>query len=288
MAALPVPPAAAAAAVAAAAVTEDEEVVLDDSGDWFDVSLRKGKAGELVVVKRAKLKWSTVAEALDRDAKVLAAINAAVPLPVRAHLPTFLAYEGGVLVMGYVRGRQLREFLADGDGHAVTASVLYDIVRQVCETLAALQSAFPGFRHRDLHAGNGLVATDPVHASIIDFGDAGQLAAARGPLPAVDAAAAPVAADVLHLCECMLTYLPKGSARHWLAQFCARISTVGTDVYSDPARYVSAEEASVRCKRAHTCMADVLRALEQVSPEAVSRAATSGYWPCCIRRCRRL
>lgn len=122
---------------------------------------------------------------------------------------------------------QLGAYLADG--RAATTSVLFEIVRQVYEALAWLQGAFPGFRHCDLHAGNILVAADPVHTAIIDFGSAGQLASAGGSLPAIDAAFAPAAANVLHL-RC----LSKGSPRRWLAEFWARISSVCADEYDDP------------------------------------------------------
>lgn len=198
------------------------------TGELFDV-WREGD----IVIKRSRVhdrlnpvdqRWmrDEAIAGLDIGSRVLKTITIAYQSrndPIGDHIQHFVAYEHHALHTRYVKGQTLRTFINCSD------SDLFEIVRQVCETLLSLQTEFPGFRHCDLHLGNVLIdsSRDPIHVTIIDFDGAGQVEAEGNVLPSVLSEYSSVATDILRLCKCIVNeltlVLEKNKEHLWISHF---------------------------------------------------------------------
>ncbi len=121
----------------------------------------------LKVIAPALLGDSTAPLGLHREAKALAAIrNEHV---VRVH--AFGVHEGSYyFVMEYVRGRSLKDLLAEHQAHRSPIPVhrTLTVLAQIAEGVAAVQAA--GLVHRDIKPSNIIIEEDTGRPVLVDFG----------------------------------------------------------------------------------------------------------------------
>lgn len=250
-----------------------------DEGDNAEVTICETWQGSKVlapiVIKRPLAHSPRAVAALAHEAAVLRALQPHVYTtadsygrPMADHVPVFMDYAadgGGALWMDYKRGRRFDALLEDARSPPLPAATLKTIILRTAEVLQWLSAVLAGFRHGDLHPGNVLVdiggdaAAPMVSVAIIDFGAATTLAlpettralavnaggrVANPFAAAEDAARAPVAADLLHLCEFLLVYLAStnAAAHAWMCRCAARLSALSAQEYA---------AAGVRCKLHH-------------------------------------
>lgn len=203
------------------------ERTFEHRGETCDVRLRNIN-GIDVIVKRPYMRddypdWfiEYTTNNLEKEAKIHAILtDMGIP-----GIPRYLSYSKtsasphGELVMEYIEGQCLEDFLRQNPSLAMVKSV----IRQICVVLTSLQERMPGFRHADLHCDN-IIVTATGSINIIDFGNAGTLAA-DGLIPTLSEVVSTqfreIASDLLHCVRGMYYHIPD---HVWLVTFLQQLT----------------------------------------------------------------